>query len=82
MSDELLTPLEQKVIEDLGNIWNDLCDIVGTELTRDSDLMEAIAHVHALQRTVMAQAAGRAYPSRFRLLGERQAGRIPNDRQP
>lgn len=68
MSDAL-TPLELKVIEDLGNIWNDLCRVVGADVTRDADLNEAVHHIHALQKMIMGQAAARAYPSRLRLLG-------------
>jgi hypothetical protein len=43
--------------------------IVGRERTRMHDLAEAVHHIHALQHTIMAQAAARAYPERFRLLG-------------
>lgn len=68
MSDAL-TPLELKVIEDLGNIWNDLCQVVDGGVTRDADLNEAVHHIHALQKMIMGQAAARAYPSRLRLLG-------------
>lgn len=67
---ELLTPLERKVIQHLGLIWNDLCHIVGPGATREYDLDEAVVHIHALQHMVMAQAAARAYPAEFRLLGK------------
>ena len=68
-SRELLTPLELKVSADLGQVWNDLCQIVDGGATRDADLNEAVHHIHALQKMVMGQAAARAYPSTFRLLG-------------
>ncbi len=38
--------------------------------TREEDLAELTATIHIIQRTVMAQAAARAYPGEFRLLGE------------
>lgn len=66
---ELLAPLEFKVIADLGQVWNDLCQIVDSGPTRDADLAEAVHHIHALQKMIMGQAAARAYPSTFRLLG-------------
>lgn len=66
----LLTPLERKVVRDLGLIWNDLCNVVGPDRTRDADLNELVVHVHALQQAVMSQAAARAYPGEFRALGE------------
>lgn len=69
MPDDLLTDLERDVIGRLGGIWNDICVIVGTDATREGDLNEAIHHVHALQHTVMAQAAARAYPDTYRRLG-------------
>lgn len=64
-----LTELEREVTADLGRVWNKICTIVGDGPTRDADLAEACAHIHALQHTVMAQAAARAHPGEFRLLG-------------
>jgi len=66
----LLTDLEREVVDDLGATWGKLCQIVNPGPTRDADLAELIVHVHALQRTVMAQAAARAYPAELRLLGD------------
>jgi hypothetical protein len=65
-----LTSDEQKFVEMVGNAWVLLCKIVGDGPTRDADLAEACNHIHALQHTVMAQAAGRAHPGLYRLLGE------------
>jgi hypothetical protein len=67
----LLTEDERLCVKKLGEAWNLLCRIAGHEATRDPDLNELVVHVHALQNAVLAQAAGRAYPSEFRLLGER-----------
>ena len=66
-----LTDLELDVVRRLGEIAGDLSLIVGSNRrTRDHDINEMIVHVHALQHAVMAQAAARAHPREFRLLGE------------
>lgn len=64
-----LTDAELDIVERLGLIWNDLCMIVGDGPSREGDLNEAILHIHALQHTVMANAAARAHPGRLRMLG-------------
>jgi hypothetical protein len=43
--------------------------VVADGPTKDSDLAEVRAAAHLIQRTVLAQAAARAYPQEFRLLG-------------
>lgn len=65
----LLTGREQWIIERLGDVWGDICGIVGDGPSRDADLAELCGHIHALQRAVMAQAAARVYPAQFRVLG-------------
>jgi hypothetical protein len=65
-----LTPLEHSVIARLGECWGDICAIVGDGPARDDDLREMRDHVHALQRALGSQAAARAHPGHFRLLGE------------
>jgi len=64
-----LTTDEATAIRQAGDLWGTLCKIVGTGATRDADLAELIVHVHAIQQAVMSQAAGRAYPNQYRLLG-------------
>ncbi len=64
-----LTDLEIDVVNRLGLIWNDVCQIVGDGPTREGDLAEVIHHLHALQHLVMSNAAGRAHPALFRTLG-------------
>lgn len=49
---------------------NTFACIVGHGPTRDHDLNEFAAHIHSIQHTIMSQAAARAHPDRFRLLGE------------
>lgn len=35
-----------------------------------SDFREVVIHIHALQHMIMAQAAARLYPDKYRLLGD------------
>lgn len=65
----LLTDDEHRAVEVLGEVVLLLADIVGANRTRAADLAEAYHHVHALQNMILAQAAARAYPGRYRLLG-------------
>jgi len=66
---EMLTDDERKAIQMTAELWNQLCRIVGDGRTRDADLTELCTHIHAIQHAVMSQAAARAYPEKFRLLG-------------
>lgn len=45
--------------------------VIGNDITREADLTEFSLHVHAIQNMILSQAAARAYPDKFRLLGER-----------
>lgn len=65
-----LTGAELRALEMTGELMGVLAEIVGNGPTREQDLAEICSHVHNLQHLVMAQAAARAYPARFRLLGE------------
>jgi hypothetical protein len=49
--------------------------------TRNDDLAEVRAAVHVVQRAVLAQAAARACPVEFRLLGGVLPGAGPRNRQ-
>lgn len=70
MTDELLTEGEHKALYLIGQAWNAIShDVIADGPTRDADCREVIVHVHALQAMVMSQAAARAYPGKFRLLG-------------
>lgn len=66
---EMLTDLEREVIADAGELWNKLCKVVGSAAAREGDLAELVRHVHGIQQAVMANAAARAYPDQFRVLG-------------
>ena len=70
MTDELLTELEHSTIDLLGMVYANIVRISGkSEKVRKFDLAEVALHVHNLQHMVMAQAASRAYPDRYRLIG-------------
>lgn len=70
MTTELLTPAEHALVGKIGSCWNDLCRIVGHGPSREADLLELVAHVHALQQAVLSNAAARAFPGTYRALGE------------
>jgi hypothetical protein len=69
MADELLTQAEHDLIRDLGLCMVAFTCIAGAERTRDADLTEFCSIIHAAQNTVMSQAAARAYPHEYRLVG-------------
>ncbi|MER6830902.1 hypothetical protein ABT352_33250 [Streptosporangium sp. NPDC000563] len=64
-----LTGRELEVLALTGRLAEELAAIVGNGPARAQDLNELLVHVHAIQHAVMAQAAARAYPEQFRLLG-------------
>lgn len=67
---ELLTADEMKAL-DLLTEFSILVRIkvIGDAETGHGDRREFVAHVHALQASIMSNAAARAYPDRFRTLG-------------
>ena len=69
MDSELLTQLEKDTAVMLGQVHMNMCQIVAEGSTRMDDLTESCHHIHILQRMIMSQAAARAYPNHFRLLG-------------
>lgn len=67
---EVLTEAEHEAINMAGKLYTLIArDIVGDDVSAAVDLTEIAAHIHGIQRAVMAQAAGRSYPDRYRLLG-------------
>lgn len=64
-----LTELEFHALDLTAQLARAMAEITGNGSTRADDLREADSHVHAIQHMIMAQAAARAYPDRFRLLG-------------
>jgi len=77
MSTPSLTQDELVAMHFTAELANAFGRIVGDGQTRMDDLSEAVHHIHALQHMIMSQAAARAYPSRFRLLGESLATQTP-----
>lgn len=65
----LLSPLEHDAIAMSGELWGMLCAITTDGPAREGDLRELIFHIHGIQRAVLKQAAARAYPELYRLLG-------------
>lgn len=66
----LLTPDELHAMEVTVELVNTLARVVADGPTRDQDIRELVDKIHQIQQTIMSQAAARAYPDRFRLLGE------------
>lgn len=70
-----LTIAEHKALELTAQLWNQLAgQVIKDGPSGDLDRQELAAHIHAIQRAVMAQAAARAYPGLFRLLGDWPVG--------
>lgn len=64
-----LTDREQYALELTVQLVHELAVIVGDP--SHPDMHELVAHVHAIQHAVMANAAARAYPDLYRPLGGR-----------
>lgn len=76
MNFELLTKEEHEVVKRLGELLGDIAYVINNSTddrsnasVKVADLQEATHHIHALQNMVLAQAAARRYPDRYRLLG-------------
>lgn len=73
---KLLTKVEIDCIVTLANIGKTIHAIIYTKDYNDAiarqDFEEAMNHIHALQQMIMAQAASRAHPELFRLLGHKK----------
>lgn len=67
----LLTEEEVAAIRLAGELANAVARIIPRKDAEPGagDWSEAVAAIHTVQRMIAAQAAARAYPDRFRLLG-------------
>lgn len=65
----LLTDHERLAIMHLTQFENLMPVIIAFGPTRQQDSREMVDKIHGLQHMIMAQAAARAYPDEFRLLG-------------
>lgn len=73
---DLLTADEHKAMEisaDLANIMGKIiwagCDPDNNQGQAEHDVNEMAQQIHAIQRSILSQAAARAYPDKYRLLG-------------
>ncbi len=69
--DALLSDLEHEAIEKSGELAQLMRKLIGEGPNAYHDWVEATIHIHALQNMILSQAAARAYPDKFRLLGEK-----------
>lgn len=70
MTTPLLTDDELEALDltaKLANALHRICCPPGS--TYPHDWNEVAHHIHGIQHTILSQAAARAYPDRFRLLG-------------
>ena len=68
---EMLTPAEMRAMDITVDLVHVMCkEVIGRGPTRDNDVREFVHQVHIIQQAILSQAAGRAYPQRFRTLGE------------
>lgn len=72
---KLLTDDETRAIRLAGELFNVLSEIVADGRSREADMQEFAYMIHNIQARVMAQAAARADPSSYRLLGEWRSAR-------
>ena len=68
--DELLTEDEHRALDLTVELTNLVAqNIIGPGYTSQGDINEFVTDIHRIQNRIMAQAAARAYPDRYRLLG-------------
>lgn len=65
----MLTEYEQEVVDDLAQVYNKFARLMDNGDSRDGDLAEVSMLIHGLEDKVLAQAAARLYPSKYRLMG-------------
>lgn len=68
---DLLTPVEREAMRLTTELSRLMCgQIIGYGSSRAGDVAEFVSHVHAIQQQILSQAAARAYPDEYRLLGD------------
>ena len=65
----LLTDVELAAVDLTGQLARLVRQIIGDGPNAAADCTEAAHRIHAVQDLILAQAAARAYPERYRLLG-------------
>lgn len=81
---ELLSAAERRCLDLTVELWNTMVrDVIGGERSATGDRSELAGKIHDIQHMIMSQAAARAYPRIFRLLGgtvaDLQAARDSNE---
>jgi hypothetical protein len=66
---QALTEDELRALDMTGELANLCRRVIGQGPNADHDWNEIAQRIHAIQHTLMAQAAARCYPDRFRVLG-------------
>lgn len=67
---ELLTEAEHRAMDLTVQLVNLMAsEVIADGRGRTGDINEVVQAIHVIQRMVMGQAAARAYPDRYRLLG-------------
>jgi hypothetical protein len=67
---ELMTEAEHHAMDLTAELWNLLAgEVILNGPGGHGDREELAAAIHVIQRMVLGQAAARAYPDRYRLLG-------------
>lgn len=67
--EELLTDREKQLLDKLADVANEFFVVSSSSPTRYNDIGEAVSCIHTLQRMILANAAARAYPDKYRLFG-------------
>ena len=65
----LLTDDEHEAMALSGRLANVIRKVIGSGPQAEHDWAEAAQRIHAIQHTILAQAAARAYPDLYRPLG-------------
>lgn len=66
-----LTPAEHKALKMSADLVGVVAQqVIGSGPCREADINEFAAAVHVVQNMILAQAAARCYPDRYRLMGE------------
>lgn len=67
---EPMTDAEHRAMDLTAELVNLMCsEVIGHGAARDGDVAELVADIHRIQHRILRQAAGRAYPDRYRMLG-------------
>lgn len=67
---DLLTAAEHQAMDMTARLWDHMVqNVIESGISAGGDCAELGVNIHAIQHTIMAQAAARAYPERYRRLG-------------